>query len=376
MGIMRTLTINGAKYDVIPVVPAESVTLLAGAWVGEAGKYSQVVEVAGATPHTKVNLQPTPEQLIEFQYKVLAFVAENDGGVVTVYAIGDKPTGDHTIQITLKEVDCTGKIRGNAVGTTMPRPDLNQTDPESADYVKGREVIVRSVNGAAPDENGNVAVAIENPVDVVDNYYTSDPGKALSANMGSVLKKEIQGVSDDCMRNYKKCVRLVNGASPDESGNVVVVAVVTDEQIATAVDEYMANNTVNVAVEAPVFDLAAMGLPTIVVNGGFVEVNADLTEIAVSLAAGPVKLLAMTSVDGDEEMTTYIGTGFYKPTDNTWQVVSRQFYNGGVITGMINFVLSANRIEAQSFKEQVAVTDEHINELIDAKIGAIENASY
>ena len=158
MSIMRTLTINGTTYNVAPVVPASSVTLLAGAWVGDGDAYSQVVELPGVTPHTKVDLQPTADQLAEFHYKVLAFVAENNGGVVTVYAIGDKPSGDHTIQTTLTEVEATGKIRGNTVGTTMPRSDLNQTDPKKADYVKGREMIVKSVNGISPDANGNVVV--------------------------------------------------------------------------------------------------------------------------------------------------------------------------------------------------------------------------
>ena len=158
MSIMRTLTINGVKYNVVPVVSTSSVTLLAGAWVDEGDKYSQVVTLAGVTAHTKVNLQPTPEQLVEFHDKVLGFMAQNDGGVVTVYAVGDKPTGDHTIQTTLKEVDATGKIRGNTVGTTMPRPDINQADPKSAAYVNGREQLVLSVNGVSPDATGNVVV--------------------------------------------------------------------------------------------------------------------------------------------------------------------------------------------------------------------------
>lgn len=135
MGILKTLNVNGVQYSVTPIVPADSVTLLASAWVGEGDMCSQVVEVPGVTAHTKVDLQPTAEQLAEFHYKVLAFVAENDNGVITVYSIGDKPTRDHTIQITKTEVEGTGRIRGNTVGTTMPRPDWNQTDPTKADYI-------------------------------------------------------------------------------------------------------------------------------------------------------------------------------------------------------------------------------------------------
>ena len=138
MGILKTLTVNGVQYAVTPIVPADSVTLLASAWESDGDTHHQVVKVPGVTAHTKIDLQPTAEQLAEFHYKVLAFVAENDNGIITVYSIGDKPTGDHTIQITKTEVQGSGLIRGNTVGTTMPRPDWNQTDPRKADYIKNK----------------------------------------------------------------------------------------------------------------------------------------------------------------------------------------------------------------------------------------------
>lgn len=158
MGTLKTLTINGVTYEVASIVPADSVTLLESAWVGEGPAYSQVVEVIGATAHTKVDLQPTADQLAEFHHKVLAFVAENDNGVITVYSIGDKPTGDHTIQITKTEVEGTSPIRGNTVGTTMPRPNWEQTDPTKADYILNKPVVVKSINGVTPDENGIVVL--------------------------------------------------------------------------------------------------------------------------------------------------------------------------------------------------------------------------
>ena len=153
MAQMRTLTINGEKYDIIPVLPADTVTLLASDWVANEDTYYQVVDVPGITVNTKIDLQPTPEQLEEFHYKVLAFVAENDGGTVTVFAVGDKPENDHTIQITKTEVEGVGKIRGNTVGTTMPRPDWNQTDPKMADYILNKPFIPESAAdvGARPD---------------------------------------------------------------------------------------------------------------------------------------------------------------------------------------------------------------------------------
>ena len=80
------------------------VTLLASAWVGDDSPYSQVVTIDKATKNSKIDLQPSVEQLAIFHDKDLAFVTENDDGVITVYAIGDRPTNDYTIQVTITEV--------------------------------------------------------------------------------------------------------------------------------------------------------------------------------------------------------------------------------------------------------------------------------
>lgn len=81
------------------------VTLLSNGWVGSESPYSQVVNVEGVTVNSQVDLTPSVEQLAIFYQKDLGFVTENDNGVVTVYAIGDKPTNDYTIQVTITEVD-------------------------------------------------------------------------------------------------------------------------------------------------------------------------------------------------------------------------------------------------------------------------------
>lgn len=92
---------------VVDVSPAKlgDVTILANGWVGDASPYSQVVEIAGVTENSQVDLTPSVEQLAIFHDKDLAFVTENDGGVVTVYAVGQKPQNDYTIQVTITEVE-------------------------------------------------------------------------------------------------------------------------------------------------------------------------------------------------------------------------------------------------------------------------------
>lgn len=80
------------------------VSLLANAWVGANSPYSQRVTIPTVTPYTQVDLTPSVEQLSIFHHKDLAFVTENEDGVVTVYAIGQKPENDYTIQVTMTEV--------------------------------------------------------------------------------------------------------------------------------------------------------------------------------------------------------------------------------------------------------------------------------
>ena len=85
-------------------VKLTEISLPAANWKGATSPYSQVVEVEGVSVNSKVDLQPSVEQLEIFHDKDIAFSTENDGGVVTVYAIGDKPTNDYIIQATIMEV--------------------------------------------------------------------------------------------------------------------------------------------------------------------------------------------------------------------------------------------------------------------------------
>lgn len=123
------------------------VTLLASAWVGENNLYSQVVSIDGVTDKDQVDLTPDVDQLLVFYEKDLTFVTENDNGVVTVYAIGQKPTHDYVIQVTLSEVVADGKIIGVTVGTPM-----------SISQIKEKINPVTSVNGVTADEVGNVEI--------------------------------------------------------------------------------------------------------------------------------------------------------------------------------------------------------------------------
>ena len=82
-----------------------TVTILASKWKDVAESlFSQVVTIEGVTERSKVDLLPSVEQLAVFHNKDVAFVTENEDGVVTVYAIGERPLLDYTMQVQITEV--------------------------------------------------------------------------------------------------------------------------------------------------------------------------------------------------------------------------------------------------------------------------------
>lgn len=80
------------------------ITIPAADWKGGESPFSQVVEIDKVSVNSKVDLQPDASLLETLRDKDISLVAENDAGVVTVYAIGEKPTADLTMQVSITEV--------------------------------------------------------------------------------------------------------------------------------------------------------------------------------------------------------------------------------------------------------------------------------
>ncbi len=87
---------------------AEDVTDSSGNVIGV--RYGQKVNVNNAviTEHSKVDLQIDSEQTVIFYQKDLAFVTENDDGVVTIYCVGNIPENDYKVQAVVTEVVVNG----------------------------------------------------------------------------------------------------------------------------------------------------------------------------------------------------------------------------------------------------------------------------
>ena len=126
-GIPRLKIGNGVdEFSALPYMSVDSfilpkpisVTLYADKWEqmldenGEAvaDTYYQVVTVDNAiiTANSKVDLQPNADQLLDFYDLGVALTTENDGGVITVYVVGDKPSKSYNIQAVVTEVVVDG----------------------------------------------------------------------------------------------------------------------------------------------------------------------------------------------------------------------------------------------------------------------------
>lgn len=121
MGEKLTARLVGGTGGTITKVT--DIVMKVDSWYGGAGMWSQIVEVAEASMFSKIDLQPSAEQLLILQRLEAAMTVENAAGVITVYVTGNKPKTDITIQATITEVirEKPGeKICGNTVGWTVP----------------------------------------------------------------------------------------------------------------------------------------------------------------------------------------------------------------------------------------------------------------
>lgn len=93
------------------ILPTHAFVHLSTEWMQDAdNRYYQIVEVRNATitPNSKVDLQPDAVQLSIFHEKDLAFVAENEDGIIRVYCVGQVPKNEYDLQCVITEVSTNG----------------------------------------------------------------------------------------------------------------------------------------------------------------------------------------------------------------------------------------------------------------------------
>ena len=100
-GNYATIEQLNAKADIPKMT---TVNMPANSWVNDENLWYQVITINSITANSKIDLQPSARQLLTLQNEETALMAENDDGVVTVYALGNKPTQDYSIQVLITEV--------------------------------------------------------------------------------------------------------------------------------------------------------------------------------------------------------------------------------------------------------------------------------
>lgn len=81
-----------------------TVTIPASGWTGSSSPYSQVISCNGVDVNSKLDLQPTPNMIVELQDAEISLMLTNSNGIVTAWAINGKPTKDYTVDVLITEV--------------------------------------------------------------------------------------------------------------------------------------------------------------------------------------------------------------------------------------------------------------------------------
>ena len=92
-------------------------------------------------------------------------------------------------------------IKGNTVGTTMPRTDFNQENPAKADYLKGRDdllQLIATAKSAGDEANtaaGNAQSAANNAQTAANNAQAAADNAQTAADNHSADKENPHGVT-------------------------------------------------------------------------------------------------------------------------------------------------------------------------------------
>ena len=82
-----------------------SLTLAAASWTGSASPYTQGVTITGGTATSQADIQADAtaiQQMLDDGTNAI-YIANNNG-TFTAYAVGEKPTADLSVQVTVYDV--------------------------------------------------------------------------------------------------------------------------------------------------------------------------------------------------------------------------------------------------------------------------------
>ena len=82
-----------------------TVTIPVAGWSGNASPYNQVIAMNGVNVNSRLEMLPTPDQILMLQELEISLTITNNNGVVTVYSFYGKPESDMEMQILVTDVE-------------------------------------------------------------------------------------------------------------------------------------------------------------------------------------------------------------------------------------------------------------------------------
>lgn len=156
------------------IVKLATISAPESAWKGGTSPYSQEVHVDGISVNSVVEINLDTEQIeqIRSENKNIAFTTENDAGMVTLIAIGSKPSKDLVFQAKIVDVLVVGdntKLLGNTI--TIHQESL--------------PIIGGTMKGAL-NMGSNILTGLPAPVNETDAVRKNDLEKRLSLAGGTM----------------------------------------------------------------------------------------------------------------------------------------------------------------------------------------------
>lgn len=107
-------------------------------------------------------------------------------------------------------------IKGNTVGTTMPRTNYEQTDPKKADYLKGKDALDQKIEDAKK-AGTDAQTAADNAKTAADNANSAAGNAQDTAN--NALPKSGGAMTGDIDMGSKKVTNLSDPTNNGDAAN-------------------------------------------------------------------------------------------------------------------------------------------------------------